>query len=290
MVDVKDFASPVRPTWCPGCGNFGIWNALKRALAELDLAPHQVMLVSGIGCGSKLPDYTRANGYMSLHGRTVPVASGMRLAHHGMTVICTHGDGDGYGEGLGHMLHCARRNLRIVDIVQDNRIYGLTKGQYSPTTEQGRVTSTSPRGSLELPVNPLALAIAAGATFVARSWSGDVAHLARVIVRAVQHRGYALIDVLQPCVTFNRPYSYDFYRPRVYDVNADPAYDPTDRVAAFRKACEWGERIPIGILYQVEDRPTYEEQEVALAAGPLVRQPFRAWTEADYEALRQEYM
>ncbi len=290
MGDVKDFASPVRPTWCPGCGNFGIWNALKRALAELDLAPHQVMIVGGIGCGSKLPDYTHANGYMSLHGRTVPVASGMRLAHHEMVVICTHGDGDAYAEGLGHMLHCARRNLHIVDIVQDNRIYGLTKGQYSPTTEQGRVTSTSPHGSLELPVNPLALALAAGATFVARSWSGDVPHLTQVIVQAVQHRGYALIDVLQPCVTFNRPYSYDFYRPRVYNVNADPTYDPTDRIAAFRKACEWGERIPIGILYQVEDRPTYEEQEAVLAAGPLVRQPLRTWTEADYEALRQEYM
>ena len=290
MVEVKDFASPVRPTWCPGCGNFGIWNALKRALARLDLAPHQVMIVGGIGCGSKLPDYTRANGYMSLHGRTVPVASGMKLANHGLKVICTHGDGDGYGEGLGHMLHAARRNLGIVDVVQDNRIYGLTKGQYSPTTEQGRVTKTSPQGAIELPVNPLALALAAGATFVSRSWSGDLGHLTDTLARAIQHRGYALVDVLQPCVTFNRPYDYDFYRPRVYNVEGDPNYAPTDLMAAFRWAQEWGERIPIGVLYQVEDRPAYEEQEAALASGPLVNQPFRDWTETDYETLRREYL
>lgn len=290
MVSARNFASPVRPTWCPGCGDYGIWNAVKRALARLDLAPHQVMLVSGIGCGSKLPDYTHANGYMSLHGRTVPVASGVKLANHGLQVICTHGDGDAYAEGLGHMLHAARRNLDIVDVVQDNRIYGLTKGQYSPTTEKGRVTKTSPQGSIEQPVNPLALALAAGATFVSRSWSGDLNHLTDTIARAIEHRGYALVDVLQPCVSFNRPYDYDFYRPRVHNVEDEPAYDPEDLMAAFRWAQEWGDRIPIGVLYQVEDRPAYEEQEPALAAGPLVGQPFRQWTEEDYQALREEYM
>jgi len=290
MVDVKDFRSPVRPTWCPGCGDYGIWNAVKRALAGLDLAPHQVMLVGGIGCGSKLPDYVHANGYMSLHGRTVPLASGVKLGNHGLTVICTHGDGDAYAEGLGHMLHAARRNIGIVDLVQDNRIYGLTKGQYSPTTEHGRVTKTSPQGAIEQPVKPLALALTAGATFVARSWSGDITHLAGVIARAIQHRGYALVDVLQPCVTFNRRYGYNFYRPRVYGVEGDTGHDPTDRTAALQWALEWGERIPIGVFYQVEDQPSYEEQEVTLSAGPLAQQPLWDWTEGGYEALRQEYM
>jgi len=288
MGNVKDFASPVRPTWCTGCGNFGIWNALKRALAELDLAPQQVMLVSGIGCGSKLPDYTHANGYMSLHGRTVPVATGVKLANHGLKVICTHGDGDAYAEGLGHMMHAARRNIGLVDIVQDNRIYGLTKGQYSPTSHQGRVSKTSPWGAIELPVNPIALALAAGATFVSRSWSGDIGHLTDMIARAIQHRGYALVDVFQPCVTFNRINSYDYYKPRVYRLQEEPGYDPTDRVAAFQRAQEWDDRIPIGIFYQVEDRPAYEEQVPALKVGPLVKQPLEKLRPEQIEALRAE--
>ncbi|MCX7855617.1 MAG: thiamine pyrophosphate-dependent enzyme [Anaerolineae bacterium] len=289
MVTIDDFASPVRPTWCTGCGNFAIWNAVKRALAQVGLAPHQVMLVSGIGCGSKLPDYTHANGYMTLHGRTVPVATGARLANHGLRVICTHGDGDGYAEGLGHMLHAARRNIGLVDIIQDNRIYGLTKGQYSPTSDRGRVSKTSPWGAFELPVNPIALALAAGATFVARSWSGDLSHLTETIVRALGHRGYALIDVFQPCVTFNRQNSYDFYRPRVYKLQDDPAYDVTDKMAAFAKALEWGDRIPIGIFYQVEDRPAYEEQVPALKAGPLAPRPLEKLRPEQVQRLLEEF-
>ncbi len=271
MVTIDDFASPARPTWCTGCGNFAIWNTVKRALVQVGLSPHEVMLVSGIGCGSKLPDYTRANGYMTLHGRTVPVATGVRLANHGLRVVCTHGDGDAYAEGLGHMLHAARRNIGLVDIIQDNRIYGLTKGQYSPTSEQGQKTKTSPWGAFELPVNPIALTLAAGATFVARAWSGDLTHLTEIMVRALGHRGYALIDVFQPCVTFNRSYAYEFYRPRVYKLQDDPNYDVTNKMTAFERALEWGNRIPIGIFYQVEDRPSYEEQMPALRAGPLVQ-------------------
>jgi len=290
MVTVDDFASPVRPTWCTGCGNFAIWNALKRALAQAGLAPHEVMLVSGIGCGSKLPDYTRANGYMTLHGRTVPVATGIRLANHGLRVICTHGDGDAYAEGLGHMLHAARRNIGLVDIVQDNRIYGLTKGQYSPTSDRGRVSKTSPWGALELPVNPIALALAAGATFVARSWSGDLPHLTEMILRALGHRGYALIDVFQPCVTFNRQNAYEFYRPRVYQLQDDPEYDSTDRAAALARAQEWGERIPIGIFYQVEDRPAYEEQVPSLQAGPLARRPLEKLRPEQIQRLQEELL
>ena len=290
MSDVKDFASPVRPTWCTGCGNFGIWNAVKKALAQLDLAPHQVMLVSGIGCGSKLPDYTRANGYMSLHGRTVPLATGVRLANHELTVICTHGDGDAYAEGLGHMMHAARRNIGLVDIVQDNRIYGLTKGQYSPTSDRGRVSKTSPWGAIEQPVNPIAAALAAGATFVARSWSGDPEHLTDMIVRAIQHRGYALLDVFQPCVTFNRVNSYDFYRPRVVKLEEDAGHDVTDIAAAFAQALKWGEQIPIGVFYQAEDRPPYEEQVPALQAGPLVRQPLQRLSAEQIRRLQAELM
>jgi 2-oxoglutarate ferredoxin oxidoreductase subunit beta len=289
MASARDYMGSVRPTWCTGCGNFGIWNALRMALAELEIPPHEVMIVSGIGCGSKLPDYTHANGYMSLHGRTIPVATGYRMANHGVPVICTHGDGDGLAEGLGHMMHAVRRNVGLVDIIQDNRIYGLTKGQYAPTSPRGKVSKTSPWGSIEQRVNPLSMALVAGATFVSRSWSGDIIHLRDTIIQAIQHKGYALVDVLQPCVSFNRGEAYEFYRPLVYKLEEEPDYDPTDRMAAYQKALEWEERIPIGVLYQLEDRPPYEEMHPALRAGALVRQPFHEWTEEEIEKLIVEY-
>ncbi|TKJ28819.1 MAG: 2-oxoacid ferredoxin oxidoreductase [Chloroflexi bacterium B3_Chlor] len=290
MVEVRDYQSPVRPTWCKGCGDYGIWNSLKLALAELDLAPHEVLMVSGIGCGSKTPDYTHVNGLHTLHGRSLPPATGARLANHEMTVICVHGDGDGYGMGLGHMMHAARRNMDIVDVVQNNRVYGLTKGQYSPTSPAGFVSKTSPGGAIDRPVNPWSLALAAGATFIARGFSVDLRHLIEILKKAIQHRGYALVDVLQPCVSFNRAYAYNYYQPRVYKVEEEPGYDPADRAAAWERAHEWGDRIPIGILYQAEGVPTYEDQVAVLRAGPLVKQGFREWTEEDYAVLRSGFM
>ena len=290
MVEVKDYQSPVRPTWCKGCGDYGIWNSLKSALAELDLAPHEVLMVSGIGCGSKTPDYTHVNGLLTLHGRALPPATGARLANHEMKVICVHGDGDGYGMGLGHMMHAARRNIDIVDVVQNNRVYGLTKGQYSPTSPAGFVSKTSPGGAIDRPVNPWALALAAGATFIGRGFSVDLKHLIEILKKAIQHRGYALVDVLQPCVTFNRAYAYDYYQPRVYKVEEEPGYDPADRAAAWERAHEWGDRIPIGILYQAEGVPSYEDQVAVLRAGPLVKQGFREWTEEDYAILRSGFV
>lgn len=290
MTNAKAYFSPVRPTWCIGCGNFAIWNALKRALAEAGLEPHRVMLISGIGCGSKLPDYTKANGFMSLHGRTLAVATGARLANHEMRVICAHGDGDGYGEGGNHFVSAARRNIGIVDIVQNNRVYGLTKGQYSPTSPRGFATKTSPQGAIEAQFNPLAIALAAGATFISRGWSGDLKHLQWLILEALQHRGYALVDVLQPCVTFNREFAYDWLRPRVYKVRDDRDYDLGDKAVAFVKTQEWDERIPIGIIYRSETVPAYEEQVPALQAGALVKQPLRSKTAEEYEALKQEFM
>ena len=266
-VKVKDYASDVKPTWCPGCGDYGILAAVKQGLVQAGLAPHQVLLVSGIGCGSKLPDYATANGFMTLHGRTLPVATGAHLANHGLAVITVHGDGDGMGLGMGHFIHTSRRNLDIVDIVQNNQIYGLTKGQYSPTSDMGFVTSTSRDGSIEMAANPLALALAAGGTFLARGFAGDVKHLAGLVAQALDHRGYALLDVLQPCVTFNRKNTYDWYRERIYDLQEE-GHDAADRAAAFQKALEWGDRIPIGVLYQVR-RPTYEEQVPVLKQGPL---------------------
>jgi 2-oxoglutarate ferredoxin oxidoreductase subunit beta len=291
MVDRKAFDNSVDLAWCPGCGNHAIWNAIKRALSRAGLAPHQALIVSGIGQSSKLPDYVNVNGFTSLHGRPIPVAQAIHLANHDLKVIVHSGDGDTYGEGGNHFLHFLRRNADVALFVHNNRVYGLTKGQYSPTSPMGFPSKTSPppAGALEQPVNPLALALAAGTTFVARSWSGDVPHLIDMMEAAIQHRGAALLDILQPCVVFNPDYAFDYYRDRVYKLGETEGYDATDLDAAWRKAHEGEERLPIGVIYQVE-RPTYEEQVPALQDGPLVEQPFRTWTEEDYAALEAEYV
>ena len=272
VVTVADYAG-LKPAWCPGCGNFGILNAVKKALVELNLAPHQVLIVSGIGQAGKLPHYTRCNVFNSLHGRPVPPAIGAKIANPELTVIAVSGDGDAYGEGGNHWLHAMRRNHDITYLVHNNQVYGLTKGQASPTSDQGFITKTTPYGASP-PVNPIALAIAAGASFVARSFAGDVDHLAQVIKMGIKHKGFALIDVLQPCVTFNHQNTFSWYRERVYKLEDEANYDPGDKLAAFNKAQEWGERIPIGVIYQKE-LPTFEEQIPALKKGPLVKQEIK---------------
>ena len=282
----KDYASAVKPTWCPGCGDFGILAALKQGLVQAGLAPHEVLVVSGIGCGSKLPDYAYLNGFMTLHGRPLPVATGARLANHGLKVITVHGDGDSMGLGMGHFIHTARRNLDIVDLIQNNQIYGLTKGQYSPTSDPGFVTKTSPEGSIEVAANPVALALTAGGTFVARGFAGDPKGLATLIAQALEHTGYALIDILQPCVTFNRKNTYDWYRERIYDLQED-GHDTSDRFAALRRASEWGDRIPLGVFYQTR-RPSYEEQLPGLEEGPIATRELKGLTTAEIERLRAE--
>ena len=288
MVTRRDFEGKERPTWCPGCGNHAILNGIKMALVEQNIAPHEILIVTGIGCGSKLPHYMKVNGFHTLHGRSLAVATGVRLANPDLRVMTVHGDGDGYGEGLSHFLNTVRRNMNIVDVVQDNRIYGLTKGQYSPTSEQGKRTPTSPEGSIDRPVEPLPMAITAGATFVARGYSGELRHLAWLIGQALEHPGYALVDVLQPCVTFNRSYAYDFYAERVYKLEDEKGYDPSDRTAAWEKAHEWGDRIPIGILYKGEPLPTYEEQVPALRAGSIVERPLAKLRPEQIEMLLSE--
>jgi 2-oxoglutarate ferredoxin oxidoreductase subunit beta len=287
MLTRKDFEGGERPTWCTGCGNFAILNAIKMALAEKNVAPHEILVVTGIGCGSKLPFYMKVTAFNGLHGRTLAAATGARLANHGLRVMAVHGDGDGYGEGLSHFLNAARRNIAIVDVVQDNRIYGLTKGQYSPTSEHGKRTPTSPEGAPDWPVQPLAMAITAGATFVSRGYSGELNHLARLIGEALDHPGYALVDVLQPCVTFNRNYAYDFYSERVYKLEDEEGYDPTNKAAAWERALEWGDRIPIGVFYRTQ-LPTYEDQVPALRVSPLVQQPLKLLQPQQVRALRAE--
>jgi 2-oxoglutarate ferredoxin oxidoreductase subunit beta len=282
MVTLSDYAG-LEPAWCPGCGNFGILKALNRALVELEIEPHQLLLVSGIGQAGKLPHYSRGNIFNSLHGRPVPPAIGAKIANPDLVVIAVSGDGDGYGEGGNHLLHAMRRNHDITYLVHNNQVYGLTKGQTSPTSDPGFVTKTTPYGASP-PINPIALAIAGGATFVARGFAGDIDHLTEIIKGGLQHRGFALVDILQPCVSFNHKNTYSWYRERIYKLGED--YNPSQRTGALEKAQEWGDKIPVGVIYQVAS-PIFEEQIPALKRRPLVGQKLEP---AEAERLLDEFL
>jgi 2-oxoglutarate ferredoxin oxidoreductase subunit beta len=271
MVTSEDFQSDDPIAWCPGCGNFSILKALKQALVDLQQEPHELVIVSGIGQAPKTPHYLRCNCFNGLHGRTLPVATGIKLANHKLTVIAQGGDGDGYAEGGNHFLHAMRRNINITYLVHNNQVYGLTKGQTSPTSDYGFVTRTTPRGAISPACNPLLLAVASDCSFVARGFAGEIDHLAGLIKAGIQHKGFALIDILQPCVSFNRVNTFKWYSERVYKIDADSPHDAEDRLGAFQKAQEWGAKIPIGILYR-NLRPTLEEQIPAIAHQPLVAQ------------------
>ncbi len=270
MATIEDYEGQV-PAWCPGCGNFSILQTLKNALVELKIEPHQLTIVSGIGQAGKLPHYLKCNTFNGLHGRTLPVATGIRLANHEMLVIAVAGDGDCYGEGGNHLLHAIRRNINVKLFVHNNQIYGLTKGQASPTTLEGTITKTQPFGSLSEALNPVAMAVALDCSFVARGYAGDRDFLKELMKEAIRHKGFALLDILQPCVTFNKVNTYQWYQERVYHIEDD--YDPYDRVEAFKRALEWGERIPTGIIFR-NRRETYEEKIPVIREKPLVKQRF----------------
>ncbi len=265
------FKSETKITWCPGCGDFAVLNALQSAMASLDLDPDRTLIVSGIGCSSNLPHFLKTYGFHSIHGRALPAASGAKLANHELNVIVTGGDGDGWGIGMGHFMHGMRRNWDLTYIVMDNEIYGLTTGQCSPTSEKGHKTKSTPEGNLENPVNPIANGIAAGATYIARAFSGDPNHMAEIIKNGITHKGFALIDVFSPCVTYNKQNTYQWFRDRVYKLEGS-GHDTSDKVKAFEKALEWGTKIPIGLFYR-ERKPCYDEEEPALKKGPLMKQP-----------------
>jgi len=274
----KDYRSHLEPIWCPGCGDYGVLNALLKAMSQLNLDPDRTVLVSGIGCSSRMPGFVVTYGFHGVHGRILPVATGMKLANPELTVIGVGGDGDAYAIGMEHFPHAARRNIDITYIVMNNQIYGLTKGQTSPTSSPRFVTKTTPFGNVEGMLNPLQIAIVSGATFVARGYSGMPNQLARIIVEAIRHRGFALVDVFSPCVTFNKMQTYDYYKGRVYEI--PETHDPTDKYAALRLA-EEENPFPIGILYRVE-RPTLDEelahiQQQAYTENPSVEQLFKRY-------------
>lgn len=270
MEDPTRFNTQARPTWCPGCGNFGIQTAIKKALRSLDLQPHQVVMSSGIGCSGKMPHWINIYGFHGLHGRTLPVAIGLKLANHKLVTIAEGGDGDGYSEGMTHFIHACRRNVDMTYIVHNNGVYGLTTGQVSPTGDKGFVSSTTPFGALERPFHPVAIAISAGANFVGRGFSGDLERLAELIAEAIQHRGFSFIDVLQVCVSFNPAKSYKWYQERVCNLE-DEGHDPTDRMRALEMVFRDDGRLPTGVFYR-GSAPPHEEGLPQLSPGPLVEQ------------------
>jgi len=251
-VRIEDYGE-YETAWCPGCGNFAILKAVKQALVSLNLRPHQVLFVSGIGQAAKAPHYLNANVFNGLHGRALPVATGAKLANPELTVIVESGDGCVYGEGGNHFLAAIRRNINVALLVHNNQVYGLTKGQSSPTSEEGFVTKAQPHGSYAAPFNPIAVAVAMHAGFVARSFSGLEDHLADMIRQAVLYPGFALVDILQPCVSFNKINTYKWYHDRCRPLPSD--YDPEHWDTAMKTALEWGEQIPVGVLYRNNRSP-----------------------------------
>ena len=264
----KDFKGKVEPDWCAGCGDFGVLRTLQRACAELGLQPHQILTVSGIGCSSNLPGYFNGYGMHTLHGRALAVATGAQLANHELTVVATGGDGDGYGIGGNHFTHTARRNVDMTYLVMNNQIYGLTTGQVSPTSSEGMKTKSTPFGSVEMPVNPITSAIMNGATYVARGFSGQARQLVDLIKQAILHKGFALVDVFSPCVTFNHDNDYKFFKPRVRRLE-DIDHDTTDWKAACEKAMVWGDDIYIGCFFQKLAPSLHSLEGVLDEGGPL---------------------
>ena len=249
-----------KPTWCPGCGDYTILNVLKKVFASLGLPPHRVVIVSGIGCGSKLPHYIRVNGFHTIHGRPLPVAMGLKIARPDLTIVSIGGDGDTFGIGAGHMVNVPRSNIGIVHLAQNNGVFGLTTGQPSPTAPKGF------RGTIYEPFKPVQIALAAGATFVARTWTGNPRHMEYVITEAIKHTmegyGFAFVDIIQYCITYNpiifgEPF-ITYYKKREYDLQKDPDYDPSDIVSAFKMAYMNGDKVPMGIFYRDTSKKALE--------------------------------
>jgi 2-oxoglutarate ferredoxin oxidoreductase subunit beta len=262
--------SPIFPTWCPGCGDFGIWASLKQAIVELALPEEQLVIVYGVGCSGNMADFNRVYGFHALHGRGIANAEAIKLANHDLKVIVIAGDGDTYGEGLNHFLTCVRGNHDVTLIIHDNQVYGLTTGQNSPTMQQGTKTKSSPLGVVDQPVNPLALALSADATFVARGYAGRIPQLTALMKQAIMHEGTSVLDVFQPCVTFNKVNTHQWFQAKVYDLQ-EQGHNPEDKVAAWTKSWET-EGLPIGLFYQNKNAVPYHKQLPQLQQQTLVRQ------------------
>jgi len=287
MATFKEFRNNVKPNWCPGCGDFSVQAAIQRAAANIGLEPEQLAVISGIGCSGRISGYINAYGLHGIHGRALPIAQGVKLANRELTVIASGGDGDGFAIGMGHTVHAIRRNLDITYIVMDNQIYGLTKGQTSPRSAEGFKTKSTPEGSIESTLSPLEIALSAGATFVAQSFSSDLKQLTGLIEAGLQHKGFSLINVFSPCVTFNKVNTYDWFKENIVNLDQFPDYDPSNRVAAMNKIMETGGMLT-GLIYQDKGRKSYEDLAVGFKPEALAKQDPRLSRE-EFDKLLAEF-
>lgn len=256
---IADYKTDEASWWCPGCGDFGVLAALQKAVLELGVAPEELAIVAGIGCSGKIGNYINSYNIHTTHGRTMPVALGVKLANRELTVIAAGGDGDGFAIGMGHFVHALRRNPDITYVVMDNQIYGLTKGQVSPTSMEGFETRSTPSGSIEHPIRPLQMAIATGATFVAQGFSSKQKQLVDILKQAISHRGFSLVNTISPCVTFNKVNTYDYYKTELKDLDSMADYDRSDRSKAIATLMEYNELVT-GIAYHNKDSAPFEDR------------------------------
>lgn len=271
MATFKDFRNKVKPNWCPGCGDFSVLAAMQRAFANQGLEPEDVAIVSGIGCSGRISGYVNAYGLHGVHGRSLPIAQGLKLANRDLTVVAAGGDGDGYAIGMGHTIHAIRRNVNITYIVMDNQIYGLTKGQTSPRSEMGFKTKSTPNGSIESAISPMEMALTVGAGFVAQSVSSDLKGLTSVIEEGIKHEGFSLINVYSPCVTYNKINTYDWFKENIVNLSDIPDYDPSDRGLAMKTLME-RKGLVTGVIYQNKEKPSYESMIKGFREEPLTKQ------------------
>ncbi|MNH92984.1 2-oxoglutarate oxidoreductase subunit KorB [compost metagenome] len=287
MATFKEFRNNVKPNWCPGCGDFSVQAAIQRAAANVGLEPEQLAVISGIGCSGRISGYINAYGLHGIHGRALPIAQGVKLANRDLTVVASGGDGDGFAIGMGHTVHAIRRNINMTYIVMDNQIYGLTKGQTSPRSGEGFKTKSTPEGSIETTLSPLEIALSAGATFVAQSFSSDLKQLTSLIEQGIQHEGFSLINVFSPCVTFNKVNTYDWFKENIVNLETVPDYDPSNRVMAMTKLMETGSMIT-GLIYQNKTKKSYENLVSGFREEPLVNQNL-SLTESEFDKLVAEF-
>ena len=288
MATFKDFRNNVKPNWCPGCGDFSVQAAIQRASANVGLEPDNLAVISGIGCSGRISGYIKSYGFHGIHGRSLPIAQGVKMANRDLTVIASGGDGDGFAIGMGHTIHAIRRNIDITYIVMDNQIYGLTKGQTSPRSATGFKTKSTPEGSIEQAVSPMELALSAGATFVAQSFSTDLKDLTAIIEAGLNHKGFSFINVFSPCVTYNKINTYDWFKEHLTKLNTIEGYDSSNKELAMQTLMQH-DSLVTGIIYQDTSRPSYQELVPGYAEEPLTKADLTL-DQAHFDKLVAEFM
>ncbi|NSL51108.1 2-oxoacid:ferredoxin oxidoreductase subunit beta [Calidifontibacillus erzurumensis] len=288
MATFKDFRNSVKPNWCPGCGDFSVQAAIQRAVANIGIEPHELVVVSGIGCSGRISGYINSYGVHGIHGRALPIAQGVKMANKDLTVIAAGGDGDGFAIGMGHTIHAIRRNIDITYIVMDNHIYGLTKGQTSPRSDFGFKTKSTPKGSIEHSIHAMEMALTAGATFVAQSFSSDLKELTSLIEAGIKHKGFSLINVFSPCVTYNKVNTYDWFKENLKKLDDIEGYDPSNRNMAMQVLME-NHGLVTGLIYQNKEQKSYQELVHGYSEKPLVYADLKI-SEEKFNELVKEFM